>query len=47
MEHEGQTYVEKSSAKKLLKASLFFTEEYQKSRLLAKLDKDSRIFNEV
>lgn len=47
IEEEGQTYVDKSSAKKLLKASLFFSEDYQKSRLLAKLDKDSRVFDKI
>jgi len=45
VEEEGATYVEKKSAKKLLKISVYFTEEYQRSRLLAKLDKDLRVFN--
>lgn len=47
MEEEGATYVEKKSAKKLLKICLYFTEEYQRSRLLAKLDKDLRVFDKV
>lgn len=47
VEEEGATYVEKKSAKKLLKICLYFTEEYQRSRLLAKLDKDLRVFDKV
>ena len=47
VEEEGATYVDKKSAKKLLNICLYFTEEYQRSRLLAKLDKDLRVFDKV
>jgi hypothetical protein len=47
VEEEGAVFVESKSAKKLLKVLLYFAEDYQKSRLLAKLDKDLRVFDKI
>lgn len=44
-EEEGATYVQVKNAKKLMKASLFFTDEVNRSRLVSKIYKDQRIFD--
>ena len=40
---EGGTYVPLNSVKKLARACLFFADEYTRSRILAKLEKDLRV----
>lgn len=45
VEEEGATYIPVKQVKKLMRASLYFTEEANRSRLLAKLDKGLRVFD--
>lgn len=47
VEEEGATFVQTKQVKKLMRASLYFTEELNRSRLLAKLDKDQRVFDKI
>lgn len=44
---EGATYVPCSEVKRIMKAILFFSEEMNISRLSAKVDKGSKIFNTI
>jgi hypothetical protein len=46
IEDEGATFVQVKNAKKLMKASLFFTDEVNRSRLVSKIFKDVRVFEE-
>jgi hypothetical protein len=43
IEEEGAAYLPLRQAKKLMRASLFFSDEVSRSRLAAKLDKDLRV----
>ena len=45
-EDEGATYIPVKQAKKFIKASLYFTDEVNRSRMVAKVDKDLRVFDE-
>ena len=46
LEDEGTTYIPIKQAKKIIRVSLYFTDEVNRSRMVAKADKDLRVFNE-